>query len=153
MQQEIIIVYTDGSCNTLHKTGGWAAIILIAAKKIILKGVESNTTNQRMELTAVLKSLEYAEQNHGLTLPIHIYADSQYVIDIQKRMPRLQANNYVTKKGKPNRNEDLVRKLVDYLQRMKIVFTKVISHLKKDGTENFNREVDMLARKIRRLKI
>ncbi|MBA4055668.1 MAG: hypothetical protein C0490_13215 [Marivirga sp.] len=141
-------VYTDGSCNTIHKTGGWAVILLMAGKKIILKGLEENTTNQRMELTAVLKALEYVEQHSDLTHPVHIYADSQYVIDIQKRMPRLQANNYLTKKGKPNRNDDLVRKLVGYLQHMNIVFTKVISHLKKNDTENLNREVDKLARSI-----
>jgi len=145
--QEVITVYTDGSCHTVHKTGAWAVILLTDGKKIVLKGMAEHTTNQRMELTAVLNALEYVEQN-GLTHPVQIYTDSQYVIDIQTRIPHLQRNNYLTKKGKPNRNVDLVRKLVGYLQRMNIVFIKVISHLKKDDTENFNREVDKMARRI-----
>jgi len=148
MVEEVITVYTDGSCNTMTKTGGWASILLIGGKKIVIKGAEKNTTNQRMELTAVLKALEYVEANHGLTCPVHICADSQYVIDIEKRMPRLQQNNYVTKKGAPSRNGDLLRELIAYLQRMPLTFTKVISHQKKDQNENLNREADKLARSI-----
>lgn len=148
MSQDVITVYTDGSCNTVHKTGGWAAIFLMNGNKIVLKGAEKNTTNQRMELTAVLKALEYVQLNFGLAHAVNVCTDSQYVVDIKKRIPRLQSNNYRTKKGDPNRNEDLIRSLVRYIQHMSIIFTKVIAHQKEDETENLNREVDKIARSI-----
>ncbi len=148
MSQEVITVYTDGSCNTIHKTGGWAAIFLMNGNKIVLKGTEKDTTNQRMELTAVLKALEFVQLNLGLGHLVNVCTDSQYVVDIEKRMARLQTNKYRTKQGNPNRNEDLVRSLVRYINHMSITFTKVVAHQKEDETENLNREVDKLARRI-----
>jgi ribonuclease HI len=148
MPEEIVTVYTDGSCNPVSKKGGWVAILFLHGAKIILKGMDMDTTHQRMELMAVLKALEYVEQHAGLIHPIHIYSDSQYVIGIQRRMSPLDLNNFLNKKGKPHRNADLLRKLVDYLKHMSIIFTKVVSHQKKNETENLNREADKIARSI-----
>ena len=143
-----ITVYTDGSCNPAHRIGGWAAIVLIDNQKIILKGKDVNTTHQRMELMAVLNAFDYLQQNQLLDRPVNICADSQYVIDIRKRRRGLEANNFLTKKGHPIRNDDLVQRLIHYLDSTETEFTKIAAHQKIAEIENFNREADKLARGI-----
>jgi len=143
-----ITVYTDGSCNHTHRTGGWAAILFIGNQKLVLKGKEQDTTHQRMELAAVLKMLEYVEHNHLLNLPIQVYTDSQYVVGLQKRWPKLEGTSYLTKKGHPIRNVDLVKKLIGHLDNPFIEFIKIAAHQKKGESMDVNREVDKIARKI-----
>ena len=79
-----IQVYTDGSCHTQLCIGAWAAIIFIGDVKIILSGIEKNTTHNRMELIAVIKALEYIEQNEQAAL-ITVVTDSQYVTGLPAR--------------------------------------------------------------------
>lgn len=147
-EQKYITIYTDGSCNHIHRIGGWAAIVLIDNQKIILKGKDVNTTHQRMELMAVLKALEYLQHHQLLVQPVHIYADSQYIVNIQRRRITLEMKNFLTKKGQPIRNDDLVQKLIRYFDSAIIEFTKVAAHQKITETENYNREADKLARSI-----
>ena len=71
----MIEIYTDGSCLTNPGNGGWAAIILIEDKKKEIFGGEKLTTNNRMELTAAIKALEYCsneEKQQLLVLVFHI---------------------------------------------------------------------------------
>ena len=143
-----LTIYTDGSCNHSHGIGGWAAIVRIGEQKLVLKGKELNTTHQRMELTAVLRALEYLELNQLSTLPVKVYTDSQYVINLQKRRPKLVQTKFVTKKNLPIRNVDLVEKILDYVDKLNIEFLKVEAHQKVSEIENLNREVDKLARSI-----
>lgn len=143
-----VTVYTDGSCNPLHQIGSWAAILLIEDKKLVLTGTEPDTTHQRMELTAVLKALEYVEHNDLLTQPVQLYSDSQYVINLEKRGAKLESNSYLTKSGQPIRNVDLVKKIIGYLDNSVIEFIKVAAHQKNDESVNLNREVDKIARRI-----
>ena len=77
-ETESILIYTDGSCNTKLCIGGWASIILIGEEKHTLYGKENNTTNNRMELMAVIVALETLKKEK---LNIHIYTDSKYVCD------------------------------------------------------------------------
>jgi ribonuclease HI len=147
-RKKSVAVYTDGSCNACHQIGSWAAILFIEDQKLVLKGKEPDTTHQRMELTAVLKALEYLEHNHLLTLPVQLYADSQYVINLEKRRAKLESNSYLTKSGQPVRNADLVKKLIGYLDNSVIEFIKVAAHQKKGESVNVNREVDKIARRM-----
>ena len=64
MDNNIIQVYTDGSCNTKLKIGAWAAIIIHNNNTKTISGYTLETTNNRMELTAVIKALEYIETNY-----------------------------------------------------------------------------------------
>ena len=77
-------IYTDGSCEGNPGPGGWAALILLDGKKKEISGGEKLTTNNRMELTAAIKALEYCDFKDGeqpsLKL-IKIYTDSIYVKD------------------------------------------------------------------------
>ena len=146
--ENIIKAYTDGSCHTKHKVGAWAAIIFIDSKEIVLKNTDLDTTNQRMELSAVLNVLNYLKTNKLNDSKIVIYTDSQYVVGIEGRMDKFKTQDYKTKKGEAIRNEDLVRKLVFYIENLNIDFIKVKAHQRTSDTKNYNRFVDKLCRKL-----
>jgi len=144
-----IQIYTDGSCHTQQKVGGWAAIIFWEKEKVELKGVVKNTTHNAMEILAVLKALDFLEKkqfsNNAFT-KIEIVSDSQYVGRILDRKEKLKANNFLTKKKNAIRNIDLVKKLIERIETMPLIFTKIKAHQKATEKINYNRVVDKLAR-------
>lgn len=149
MNNPTITIYTDGSCNTQTCCGAWAAIILVGEQKTVLCDAEKNTTHNRMELMAVLKSTHFGISNYpGAAL--EIYTDSQYVVNIPERMEKLLNNNFVTKKGNILNNSDLVQELISLLKTQPVSFHKVKAHQKSGDQENLNREVDMICRKVMR---
>jgi ribonuclease HI len=149
-----ITVYTDGSCHTQFKAGGWAALLFVGEEKILLDGDAVDTTHHRMELTAVIQSLRYLEQNQLMARSINLYCDSQYVVDLVKRKDRLLSSNFLTKKLKAVRNADLVRELLPYMQYLNVMFIKVKSHQTlSTPAAVLNREVDLLSRKKMRSRI
>ncbi|HZB15313.1 MAG TPA: ribonuclease H [Chryseolinea sp.] len=146
--KQSITIFTDGSCHNQLKTGGWAAIIITDSGKVVLEGSISKTTHQRMELTAVLESLQYLQREGKGREEIIVYSDSQYVVDLVKRKGNLILSNYQTKKSKPIRNSDLVKELIDFMGLPNIRFVKIKSHQRLSGVESIlNREVDLLSRK------
>lgn len=148
MSENLIEAYTDGSCNTKLKVGAWAAIIFVDDKEIVLTNTAINTTNQRMELAAVLNVLDYLKNNKHDNSRIVIYTDSQYVAGVEGRIEKFKLQDYKTKKGEPIRNDDLVRELVYFIENMNIDFIKVKAHQKETETKNYNRVVDKLCRKL-----
>ncbi|MBN2658526.1 MAG: ribonuclease HI [Spirochaetales bacterium] len=75
-----ITVYTDGGCTGNPGPGGWAAVLLFDGKEIRLSGGDESTTNNKMELTAVIKALSHINEHSELrTRPVEIFTDSQYV--------------------------------------------------------------------------
>jgi len=145
---DIISIYTDGSCHTQHRVGGWAAILLIGVHEIVLKGSERETTHNRMELQAVIKAFDYLEELSLKETEIRVYSDSQYVVRIRERKEKLKANEFMTKSGNVIQNKDLVLTLISYIESLNIQFIKVKAHQRKTDVRNINREVDMIARKI-----
>lgn len=150
LSEEIIEIFTDGSCHTELKTGGWAAILLIGGEKVVLEGIESDTTHNRMELLAVLEAADYIKSRNIRFDTINIYSDSQYVVDITKRRIKLKQNHFFTNKGTPIQNSDLVQRLVKLIDDNNINFIKVVAHQKKTESINYNREVDKHVRKLLR---
>ena len=148
MIESIIEAYTDGSCNTKLKIGAWAAVIFFNGEEIVLKNTELSTTNNRMEISAVLNVLDYLKIRNIDKSKIIIYTDSQYVVGIEGRIEKLKSQDYKTKKGEAIRNEDLVRKLVFFIENMNIDFVKVKAHQKVSDAKNYNRVVDKLCRKM-----
>src|SRR3989338_3686001 len=67
MQTRIITIYTDGSCLGNPGPGGWAALIINDDKETVLKGHEPHTTNNRMEMTAMIKALDWIREKSGLS--------------------------------------------------------------------------------------
>jgi ribonuclease HI len=146
--EKSITIFTDGSCHSQLKTGGWASIIMMDSEKIMLEGTARTTTHQRMELTAVLAALRRLQQEALLEHDISVYSDSQYVVDLVKRRAQLIASDYRTKKFKVVRNLDLVRELLGYMSLPNLRFIKIKSHQKlPDQETQLNREVDLLSRK------
>lgn len=75
-----IIVYTDGGCTGNPGPGGWAAVLLFDGKEVRLSGGDPSTTNNKMELTAVIKALSHINENSQLrNRAVEIFTDSQYV--------------------------------------------------------------------------
>jgi len=142
------IIYTDGSCHSILKIGGWASAIFVGEEKIILKGMVKDTTHQRMELLAVIESLSYVRANFQRQGRTVIYTDSQYVVNIPIRKEKMKAAGFLTKKELPVRNDDLVKELIGFIESMEVTFNKVKAHQKGDAHQNQNHEVDVLARQI-----
>lgn len=148
LNNKIIRIYTDGSCHTQLLTGAWGALIFIGDEKLILSGSEINTTHNRMELKAVIEAIKYVKKEENYCF--EIYSDSQYVVNLISRKERFKTKNYLTNSGNSIRNVDLVKELLDLIERYNPVFIKVKAH-QKNG-DPFNREVDLLVRQLVRKK-
>lgn len=140
------IIYTDGSCHTQHRIGGWAAIIFAGDEKKMLSGIAQDTTHNRMELTAVIKAIEYVQQYKPQITSITIISDSQYVVQLTTRKNKLEEKSFITKKGKALQNTDLVQQLLQLTEQLTVTFIKIAAHQKQNGTANYNIDVDIAAR-------
>ncbi|MFA5842144.1 MAG: ribonuclease H [Candidatus Gracilibacteria bacterium] len=77
----MITIHTDGSCLGNPGPGGWAAIIKIGAKKVEIKGGESESTNNRMEIKAMVEALRWVKKNHSKPWPsIELFSDSTLLV-------------------------------------------------------------------------
>ncbi|MBA2612530.1 MAG: ribonuclease HI [Bacteroidetes bacterium] len=148
LEKQLIEIYTDGSCHTQLLVGAWAALIFINGKKQILKGIQTDTTHNRMELLAVIKAIELIDNNGLKEEELNIYSDSQYVVNLNSRREKLEAKNFISSKGTVIQNADLVQILLLQIATHHINFVKVKAHQKPNGTQNFNREVDKIVRNL-----
>lgn len=140
-----IVIYTDGSCNPRLGIGGWAATVQISDNKVVLSGFAKQTTHQRMELLAVVKSIEFLVEKNLSIEPIIVYTDSQYVVGLPPRRAKLTGYRFMTRGNLPVANKDLVIVLTRYLEEMNITLVKLKAH---QPSELGNQEVDKLSRKI-----
>jgi ribonuclease HI len=128
----LIKIYTDGACVGNPGPGGWAAIILLENEKKELFGGEKLTTNNRMELTAAIKGLEYCSAQEGKQLSlkeIKIYTDSVYLKEgITSWINNWEKNNWKTADKKNVKNVDLWKKLKDLVKSKQIEWRWVKSH-------------------------
>jgi ribonuclease HI len=153
LDNQQISIYTDGSCHTVLKTGGWASIIIVEGEKLLLKGLVPDTSHQRMELLAVIESLAYIISNKLDRYSIIVYTDSQYVKGLGERRTKLEARGFLTRKHDLIRNADLVKKIITYIKVLDVSFIKIKAHQKTTLAQDYNREVDKLARQIIRQHI
>jgi ribonuclease HI len=101
-------IFTDGACSGNPGPGGWGTILRTGEHEKELSGGEAATTNNRMELTAVIRGLEALKRSSAVT----IHTDSRYVMDgVTQWMPRWKKNGWKTADKKPVKNEDLWREL------------------------------------------
>jgi ribonuclease HI len=142
-----IKIYTDGSCAGNPGPGGWAAVILKENNKKEIFGGEKLTTNNRMELTAAIKALEYCFEQEGkqpALKQINIYTDSTYVKEgITIWIYNWEKNNWKTSDNKNVKNVDLWKKLKELVKLNQINWIWIKGH-----SENpMNDLVDTLAKK------
>lgn len=106
-----ITIYTDGACSGNPGPGGWGAILDYKGQRKELSGGEAGTTNNRMELTGVIRALECLKEPCEITL----YSDSKYVMDgLQKGWAKgWRARGWVKSDKKPALNADLWARLLD----------------------------------------
>lgn len=138
--EDAVVVYTDGACSGNPGGGGWAAILNFKGKEKILSGGEENTTNNRMELMAVIMGLESVKEKQN----IKVYSDSAYVVNAfnQNWLSNWQKNNWKTSGNGEVLNKDLWQRLLTVVEKHNVEFIKVKGH---SDNENNNR-CDALAR-------
>ena len=135
----MIEIYTDGSCLENPGNGGWAAIINMNGSIKKITGSEKNTTNNRMELMAVIRALKEIKPNSQISL----FSDSKYVIDgITKWIKNWKMNNWQTASKKQIKNLDLWKDLDELTSKFEITWNWVKGH----STDKYNNKVDRLAR-------
>jgi len=142
-----IKIYTDGACVGNPGPGGWAAVILSGNNKKEIFGGENLTTNNRMELTATIKSLEYCSKlknKKSMLKQIVIYTDSIYVKEgITVWINSWEKNNWKTSDKKNVKNVDLWKKLKELVKSSQIEWIWVKGHSK----DPMNDLADSLAKK------
>lgn len=148
-----IYIYTDGSYSPQHNIGAWAAIIFVDDQQVTISGIETNTSHNRMELLAIIESINYLIANNISFKKITIVTDSQYAVNLPQRREKLLASALKTRSGNEVRNSDLVSILFNDISRYNLVFEKVAAHQRKTTTINYNREVDKIARASLRAEI
>ena len=139
----MVDVYTDGSCHKNPGAGGWAAVIIRKDKQEEITGHEESTTNNRMELMAVIKAIERLINTDGSQVAICIHTDSKYVADgITKWIESWRSKGWKISVGKPVKNADLWLKLDTLNQKHNVRWQWVAAHR---GIEH-NERADQLAK-------
>jgi len=141
---KMIRIFTDGGCSGNPGPGGWAYVILEDDLEKRNSGGEEDTTNNRMELTAVISALEAVEADYQHKTPqISIYTDSQYVKNgITQWIKNWVRNGWQTSNRQPVKNQDLWRTLYEIENRFQIEWHWVKGH---SGNE-YNELCDSLVR-------
>lgn len=134
-----INIYTDGACSGNPGPGGWGAVLIYNGIEKQISGGEKNTTNNRMELTAVIEALKALKEPCNVTLT----TDSKYVCDaINKQWVfGWQRNNWRKADKKPALNVDLWEQLLELLKIHKVEFVWVKGH----NGHKYNEICDALA--------
>jgi ribonuclease HI len=132
----VIEIYTDGACRGNPGPGGWAALLRQGEHQREISGAEPHTTNNRMELTAVIRALE------ALKRPVRasLYTDSEYVRrGIQEWLPEWKARGWRTAARKPVKNQDLWQQLDQLAAAHQIEWHWVPGHAGVPGNERVDR--------------
>lgn len=140
VEEDVVVLYTDGACSGNPGAGGWAAILSFKGKEKILSGGEVETTNNRMELMAVIQGLENVKTGNK----VKVFSDSAYVVNAfnQNWVSNWKKNNWRTSGGSEVSNKELWFRLLSAIEEKDVEFVKVKGH---SDNENNNR-CDALAR-------
>lgn len=140
-------IYTDGACSGNPGKGGWAAILIYKGIEKIISGGFYETTNNRMELFAIINGLKHLKEKCKVT----IYSDSSYSIDpfLKNWLVKWQENNWQNSKKEKVKNQDLWKALLLETKKHDITFVKVKGH--SDNVNN-NRCDELARKEIAKLK-
>ena len=132
-------IYTDGACSGNPGVGGYCAILIYNGVEKVISGSELETTNNRMEILAVIKGLETLKEPCN----VNLYSDSQYVVDAfnQKWIENWQNNAWRTAGKKEVKNSDLWLKLLELTKTHAVTFIKVKGH----ADNEYNNRCDKIA--------
>jgi ribonuclease HI len=139
MEKSSVEIYTDGACSGNPGPGGWGVLLRKGKTEKELSGGEAETTNNRMEMTAVIKALEALTRPCAAT----IYTDSKYVMDgVTQWLSGWKARGWKTADKKPVKNQDLWERIDALTAKHDVRFVWVKGHNGHDENER----VDELAR-------
>ena len=135
------IIYTDGGCTGNPGPGGWAAVLLTEKKEYRLSGGDGSTTNNKMEMTAVIQALKFVLANKLDRENIEIHTDSQYVQKgITQWIDGWIRKGWVTAAKKPVKNKELWQELKGLDDELKPSWHWVKGH----AGNKYNEECDQL---------
>ena len=134
-----VTIYTDGACSGNPGPGGWAAILMAGGAKKEMSGGERDTTNNRMELMAVIEGLKALKR----PCKVDIYSDSAYVVNAfeQNWIGKWVKNGWKNSAKAEVANSDLWKELIDLTATHNVTFHKVKGH----ADNEFNNRCDELA--------
>ncbi len=129
---EVVDIYTDGACKGNPGAGGWGALLESGGNTRELHGGDPHTTNNRMELTAVIRALEALKRR----CRVRLHTDSQYVqLGISTWIHQWKKRNWRTADRKPVKNEDLWKRLDELAAQHEIEWIWVRGHAGHVGNE------------------
>jgi ribonuclease HI len=139
-KMENVVIYTDGACSGNPGPGGWGSILMYKDKKKEISGGNANTTNNVMELTAVIEALKLLKFQCNVSL----YSDSAYVVNAfnQKWIYGWMKNGWKNASKEPVKNKELWQELYDLTKFHNVTFIKVKGH----SDNEYNNRCDELAR-------
>lgn len=139
-EKKQIVLYTDGACSGNPGAGGWGAVLLYGEHKREISGGEAETTNNRMELTAVIEGLEHLKY----PCEVDVYSDSAYTVNAftEGWVYGWAKNGWKKGDGKAVLNDDLWKRLLSLTQKHEVTFHKVKGH----ADNELNNRCDFLAR-------
>ena len=137
---EKVIIYTDGACSGNPGPGGWGAILMYKGAKKEISGGMKETTNNIMEVTAVIEALKCLK----LESDVQVYSDSAYTVNAfnQGWIYNWMKNGWKTSGKEPVKNKELWQELYVLTKKHKVEFIKVKGH----ADNEFNNRCDEMAR-------
>lgn len=137
---EEVTIYTDGACSGNPGPGGWGAILMYKENKKEISGGKENTTNNVMELTAVIEGLKLLK----FPCKVKLYSDSAYVVNAfqQKWIYGWMKNGWKNASKEPVKNKELWQELYKLTKTHEVDFMKVKGH----SDNEYNNRCDELAR-------
>ena len=134
-----VTIYTDGACSGNPGPGGWGAILIFQGKQKEISGGAKNTTNNSMEMTAVIEALKMLKEE----CIVKIYSDSAYVVNAfnENWIEGWIAKGWQNSKKEPVKNKELWQELISLTNKHKVTFIKVKGH----STDELNNRCDFLA--------
>ncbi len=139
---EKIFIYTDGACSGNPGPGGWGALLMFRDQKKEFSGGQKNTTNNIMELTAVIEALKKLKD--PCPYAVEIYSDSAYVVNGFEKgwVENWRKKGWVNASKEPVKNQALWQELYDLVQKYQAKFIKVKGH----SDNVYNNRCDEMAR-------
>ncbi len=134
-----VTIYTDGACSGNPGPGGWGAILMLGKNRKEISGGSENTTNNIMELTAVIEALKILKR----PCKVNVYSDSAYVVNafLQKWIYGWMKKGWKTAGGDPVKNKELWQELYGLTKIHEVTFNKVKGH----ADNEFNNRCDEMA--------
>ena len=127
-----ITIYTDGACKGNPGPGGWGVLLEYNGRRKTLKGGETQTTNNRMEMMAAIAALETLRE----ACDVSLFTDSKYVMQgLNEWLPGWKARGWKTASKQPVKNQDLWQRLDAAVQRHRIEWQWVKGHAGIPGNE------------------